>query len=64
MCIDKLCLMCFSLYQSCMKVALDFVSPENVQECVRLAEESRLLPKNHRAKEDKLEVYKDLPHRI
>ena len=47
-----------------MKVALDFVSPENVQECVRLAEESRLLPKNHRAKEDKLEVYKNLPNRI
>jgi lysine-specific demethylase 3 len=46
-------------WQSCMKVALDFVSPENVQECVRLAEESRLLPKNHRAKEDKLEVYKE-----
>ncbi|XP_077212551.1 lysine-specific demethylase JMJ27-like isoform X4 [Tasmannia lanceolata] len=44
--------------QSCIKVALDFVSPENVQECVRLTEEFRLLPKNHRAKEDKLEVKK------
>lgn len=44
--------------KSCIKVALDFVSPENVQECVRLAEEYRLLPKNHRAKEDKLEVKK------
>ncbi|GFY90207.1 transcription factor jumonji (jmjC) domain-containing protein [Actinidia rufa] len=41
--------------QSCIKVALDFVSPENVQECVRLTEEFRLLPKHHRAKEDKLE---------
>ncbi|OVA08215.1 zinc finger protein [Macleaya cordata] len=44
--------------QSCIKVALDFVSPDNVQECIRLAEEFRLLPKNHRAKEDKLEVKK------
>ncbi|KAK6262496.1 hypothetical protein QUC31_008312 [Theobroma cacao] len=44
--------------QSCIKVALDFVSPDNVQECIRLTEEFRLLPKTHRAKEDKLEVKK------
>ncbi|KAK8521114.1 hypothetical protein V6N12_005028 [Hibiscus sabdariffa] len=44
--------------QSCIKVALDFVSPENVQECIRLTEEFRLLPKGHRAKEDKLEIKK------
>ncbi|GMP26718.1 hypothetical protein CsSME_00003041 [Camellia sinensis var. sinensis] len=44
--------------QSCIKVALDFVSPENVHECVRLTEEFRVLPNNHRAKEDKLEVKK------
>lgn len=37
-------------------MALDFVSPENVEECFRLTEEFRFLPKNHRAKEDKLEV--------
>lgn len=43
-------------YQSCIKMALDFVSPENVEECVRLTEECRLLPEIHRAKEDKLEV--------
>ncbi|KAH7573401.1 hypothetical protein JRO89_XS03G0142200 [Xanthoceras sorbifolium] len=43
---------------SCIKVALDFVSPENVGECIRLTEEFRLLPKDHRAKEDKLEVKK------
>lgn len=42
--------------QSCIKVALDFVSPENVEECIRLAGEFRILPQNHRAKEDKLEV--------
>lgn len=45
--------------QSCIKVALDFVSPENVQECVRLTEEFRKLPRDHRAKEDKLEVHYD-----
>ncbi|KAJ1413765.1 Zinc finger, RING-type [Sesbania bispinosa] len=44
--------------QSCIKVALDFVSPENVGECLRLTGEFRLLPKYHRAKEDKLEVKK------
>ncbi|XP_058001606.1 lysine-specific demethylase JMJ29 isoform X3 [Hevea brasiliensis] len=42
--------------KSCIKVALDFVSPENVGECIRLTEEFRLLPPNHRAKEDKLEI--------
>ncbi|XP_073125655.1 lysine-specific demethylase JMJ27-like isoform X2 [Henckelia pumila] len=50
--------------KSCMKVALDFVSPENVQECVRLTEEYRLLPRNHLAKEDKLEVKKIVLHAI
>lgn len=44
--------------KSCIKVALDFVSPENIHECVRLTEEFRVLPQNHRAKEDKLEVKK------
>ncbi|KAK3005714.1 hypothetical protein RJ639_017302 [Escallonia herrerae] len=44
--------------QSCIKVALDFVSPDNIQECIRLTEEFRLLPKFHKYKEDKLEVKK------
>ncbi|KAK9065105.1 hypothetical protein SSX86_016488 [Deinandra increscens subsp. villosa] len=44
--------------KSCIKVALDFVSPENVGECIQLTEDFRVLPKNHRAKEDKLEVKK------
>ncbi|XP_076884128.1 uncharacterized protein LOC143533155 [Bidens hawaiensis] len=44
--------------KSCIKVALDFVSPENVGECIRLTEDFRVLPKSHRAKEDKLEVKK------
>ncbi|XP_065618706.1 lysine-specific demethylase JMJ25 [Quercus suber] len=44
--------------KSCIKVGLNFVSPENVGECIRLTEEIRTLPQNHRAKEDKLEVKK------
>ncbi|XP_020550775.1 lysine-specific demethylase JMJ25-like isoform X2 [Sesamum indicum] len=44
--------------KSCIKVALDFVSPENLGECIRLTEGFRTLPQNHRAKEDKLEVKK------
>ncbi|KAF3455904.1 hypothetical protein FNV43_RR00546 [Rhamnella rubrinervis] len=44
--------------ESCIKVALDFVSPENVGDCINLAEEFRKLPPSHRAKEDKLEVKK------
>ncbi|KAF8075479.1 hypothetical protein N665_1091s0007 [Sinapis alba] len=42
--------------KSCTKVAVDFVSPENINECLRLTEEFRQLPKNHKAREDKLEV--------
>ncbi|XWS75403.1 hypothetical protein CRYUN_Cryun01aG0083900 [Craigia yunnanensis] len=48
--------------KSCIKVALDFVSPENTGECVRLTEEFRLLPQGHIAKEDKLEVRKIVLH--
>jgi len=47
---------CIIILQSCTKVALDFVSPENVGECFRLTEEFRKLPVNHRSIEDKLEV--------
>jgi lysine-specific demethylase 3 len=35
---------------------MDFVSPENVDECIKLTGEFRRLPSHHRAKEDKLEV--------
>ena len=48
--------------QSCTKVAVDFVSPENIKECLRLTEEFRQLPMNHRAREDKLEVTSFLKH--
>ncbi|XVF87778.1 hypothetical protein PTKIN_Ptkin18bG0148200 [Pterospermum kingtungense] len=44
--------------KSCTKVAVDFVSPENIKECFRLSEEFRQLPRNHRAREDKLEIKK------
>ncbi|XP_040996217.1 lysine-specific demethylase JMJ25-like [Juglans microcarpa x Juglans regia] len=50
--------------ESCIKVALDFVSPENVAECIRLTEEFRTLPHSHRAKEDKLEVKKMAVHAL
>ncbi|PIA35430.1 hypothetical protein AQUCO_03500063v1 [Aquilegia coerulea] len=49
---------------SCLQVAVDFVSPENVNECIRLAQEFRELPHNHMAKEDKLEVKKMIVHTI
>ncbi|CAM8994374.1 unnamed protein product [Rhodiola kirilowii] len=48
--------------KSCIKVALEFVSPENIGECIRLSEEFRVLPKNHKAKDDKLEVKKMIIH--
>ncbi|KAH0649322.1 hypothetical protein KY285_034570 [Solanum tuberosum] len=48
--------------QSCINVALCFVSPENVGECIRLTEEFRKLPQDHVAKEDKLEVKKMIFH--
>ncbi|KAL6848407.1 hypothetical protein ACP4OV_021701 [Aristida adscensionis] len=50
--------------KSCIKVALDFVSPENVRECIRLTEEFRLLPEGHRVNEDKLEVKKIALHAL
>ncbi|CAA6659227.1 unnamed protein product [Spirodela intermedia] len=50
--------------QSCTKVALDFVSPENIDECIRITNEFRLLPRNHRSKEDKIEVKKMALHAI
>uniref|UniRef100_A0A1J3DT63 Lysine-specific demethylase JMJ25 n=1 Tax=Noccaea caerulescens TaxID=107243 RepID=A0A1J3DT63_NOCCA len=48
--------------QSCIKVALDFVAPESVEECLRLTQEFRRLPKDHRSSEDKLELKKIVLH--
>ncbi|XP_063942001.1 lysine-specific demethylase JMJ28 isoform X2 [Daucus carota subsp. sativus] len=36
--------------KSCVNIALEFISPENAHECIRLAEELRLLPQGHKAK--------------
>ncbi|KAK1384283.1 JmjC domain-containing protein [Heracleum sosnowskyi] len=44
--------------KSCINVAVDFVSPEHVRECIRFTEEIRALPRNHIAKVDKLEINK------
>ncbi|KAJ7567578.1 hypothetical protein O6H91_02G153700 [Diphasiastrum complanatum] len=48
--------------KSCTKVALDFVSPESLQESLRVTEECRLLPINHHANEDKLQVRNMIVH--
>ncbi|GAB2224689.1 hypothetical protein Droror1_Dr00005455 [Drosera rotundifolia] len=50
--------------KSCTKVAVDFVSPENIHECIRLTEEFRMLPRNHKMREDKLEIKKMILHGI
>ncbi|KAI3838386.1 hypothetical protein MKW92_026878 [Papaver armeniacum] len=42
----------------CINVQMDFVSPENVSKSIQLVEELRLLPKDHKAKQDRLEVKK------
>ncbi|KAG5060369.1 hypothetical protein JHK87_001398 [Glycine soja] len=39
----------------CVHVELEFVSPENVSESIQLIDEVRLLPKDHKAKVEKLE---------
>ncbi|KAL5730708.1 hypothetical protein ACHQM5_003503 [Ranunculus cassubicifolius] len=44
--------------KSCVNVELDFMSPENACNSIDLINELRLLPRNHKAKEDRLEVKK------
>ncbi|MFS8022277.1 putative transcription factor & chromatin remodeling &Metalloenzymes JmjC family [Helianthus anomalus] len=46
---------------SCTKVAVDFVSAENIKECMRLTKEIRELPVANKVREDKLEVMKIEP---
>ncbi|KAK6781173.1 hypothetical protein RDI58_023357 [Solanum bulbocastanum] len=41
-----------------INVALDFISAENVNECIRLTEELRKLPRNHDSRKDKFGVKK------
>lgn len=42
--------------QSCVNVILDFISPENAKECINLIDNLRLLPANHKARKNMLEV--------
>ncbi|CAJ1961520.1 unnamed protein product [Sphenostylis stenocarpa] len=46
----------------CVHVELEFVSPENVAKCIQLIDEIRLLPEDHPAKGDKLELKKMALH--
>ncbi|KAL6555074.1 hypothetical protein OROGR_006332 [Orobanche gracilis] len=50
--------------KSCTKVAIDFVSPENIQECIRLTNEFRKLPDGHPSKIDKLEIKRMVLHAV
>ena len=47
---------------SCVKVALDFVSPENAHRCITLTNEFAKLPRGHHLSEDKLQVKTMLLH--
>uniref|UniRef100_A0A7S2GU43 JmjC domain-containing protein n=1 Tax=Haptolina brevifila TaxID=156173 RepID=A0A7S2GU43_9EUKA len=49
---------------SCVKVALDFVSPENAHRCVQLTDQFAKLPRGHHLSEDKLQVKTMLLHAI
>ncbi|KAH0739830.1 hypothetical protein KY290_038535 [Solanum tuberosum] len=42
----------------CINASLDFISTENVNECIRLTEELRKLPRNHDSRKDKFGVKK------
>lgn len=48
----------------CVKVALDFVSPENISECFNLTSEFRKLSSRHVNREDKLQIKNILYHVI
>lgn len=46
----------YGALQSSVNVILHFVSPESAAECIHLIDELRLLPEEHEARVDKLEV--------
>ncbi|KAL6555083.1 hypothetical protein OROGR_006341 [Orobanche gracilis] len=50
--------------KSCTKVSIDFISPENIQECIRLTNEFRKLPDGHPSKRDKLEIKRTILHAV
>eukprot|EP00217_Crustomastix_stigmatica_P001982 CAMPEP_0183820292 /NCGR_PEP_ID=MMETSP0803_2-20130417/64570_1 /TAXON_ID=195967 /ORGANISM="Crustomastix stigmata, Strain CCMP3273" /LENGTH=563 /DNA_ID=CAMNT_0026065187 /DNA_START=19 /DNA_END=1708 /DNA_ORIENTATION=- len=47
---------------SCIKVAVDFISPENASQCLRLCGEYRGLPDGHASKRDKLQAKLSVLH--
>ena len=49
---------------SCIKVAEDFVSPENVVHCFQLTQEFRALSDTHTNHEDKLQIKNIIYHAI
>ncbi|XP_061714231.1 lysine-specific demethylase 3A-like isoform X1 [Cydia pomonella] len=48
----------------CVKVAEDFVSPENVSRCFELAQQFRRLSRQHSNKEDKLQIKNIVYHAV
>ncbi|KAL8119573.1 lysine-specific demethylase JMJ28-like isoform X1 [Apium graveolens] len=51
-------------YKPSVNIVLEFISPENAPECIRLVDEIRLLPQNHKAKGKYREVQKMTFHGI
>lgn len=49
---------------SCIKIAEDFVSPENVSHCFHLTEEFRNLTETHSNHEDKLQIKNIIYHAV
>uniref|UniRef100_A0A1I8HL36 JmjC domain-containing protein n=1 Tax=Macrostomum lignano TaxID=282301 RepID=A0A1I8HL36_9PLAT len=49
---------------SCIKVATDFVSPENIKQCLQLTREFRQLSSAHSNHEDKLQVKNMIYHSV
>lgn len=49
---------------NCIKVAEDFVSPENVSECFHLTQEFRSLSDTHSNHEDKLQIKNIIYHAV
>lgn len=49
---------------NCIKVAEDFVSPENVSECFHLTHEFRALTDTHSNHEDKLQIKNIIYHAV
>lgn len=49
---------------NCIKVAEDFVSPENVSECFHLTQEFRTLSDTHSNHEDKLQIKNIIYHSV